>query len=665
MKFVNVVVENKSEQTDNFYTYKAPDNVEVGAKLCVPFARRKKIVDAYCVESNITPAFDESKIKEVQTVDAERSLNAEMIDTALWMKNRYGVKYFDAIKMFTVAGKRLPKETRLLDAEGNNPEYVLTDEQLVATEKINKSIQTGKQHSFLLKGVTNSGKTEVYMQAVAKALELGKTAIVLLPEIALAGQVQERFIERFGEKKVATLHSKLTTSKKLEEWMRIRNGEARIVVGARTSVFAPVENIGIIVIDEEHESTYKSDHNPKYETIDIAFKRAKTHGATLVLGSATPSIVSYYRAKQGLYELIEMNKRVGESQMPKLELVDMRAEIKSGNFGSISRQLAGEIEKSLAKKEQVILFLNRRGFSTQIMCPDCGYYMECEDCGITMTYHKNINAAVCHYCGKKHAVPNKCPECGSDFIKFVGTGTEKVEEYVKSIWQDAVVDRFDIDTAKSDADIKKTIKNFQKGKTDILVGTQILAKGLDFKNVGLVGIINADTGLNIPDYRSSERTFQLITQVSGRAGRASANSKVIIQTYEPNSDVIIDAANGDYEAFYESELLHRNIMNYPPFSDIICMCFVETKDNGNALRYAENFREAIMNMKGIPDNATVLRPREEKRRLEGNKRALFLIKAPNGSRAGYVKAYLDYKEQMKKNNADCYFEIDINPYGII
>lgn len=664
MKYINVVVENKSDQTDNFYTYQAPDDVTVGSKLTVSFARRKKPVDAYCVEDNVSPNFDLSRIKEIESFEPERSLSSEMIETALWMKKRYGVKYFDAVNMFAVSGKRKPKEEKEYNDKIIEPDYELTNEQEKAVSLINNSIEKGKQDCYLIKGVTNSGKTEVYINAAAKALELGKTAIVLLPEIALAGQVEKRFIKRFGESKVATLHSKLTTSKKLSEWLRIRSGEAKIVVGARTSIFAPLENIGVIIIDEEHEATYKSDHNPKFDTIDVAYKRAQLNNATLVMGSATPSVVSYWRAKQGIYHLIEMNERVADSEMPKLRIVDMREETKSGNFSTISRELASEIDKTLANKEQVILFLNRRGFSTQIMCPDCGYHMTCEDCGISLTYHKSNNAAVCHYCGRKYPVPKVCPDCGSKFIKFIGSGTEKVQETVSSFWKDSVVDRFDIDSAKSTAEINKMITNFQNGKTDILVGTQILAKGLDFKNVGLVGVINADIGLSIPDYRSSERTFQLITQVAGRAGRGMNKSKVLIQTYEPSSDVIVQAAHINFEEFYESELLHRTIMNYPPFSDIILVSFVQDEKHNSAIEYANTFRNQLLNMSGMPDDAKILKIREDKNKSDGKNRVSFIIKAPLGSRNGYVNAYIKFKEKMLELNANCFIEIDVNPYGI-
>lgn len=662
--FVNVVVDNKSEQTDGFYTYAASEALPIGARLSLSFGKGKKPVDAYVVESEVKPCCEESRIKEVSEYIPERSLSEEMISTALWMRKRYGVKYIDAIKMFSVPGKRY-KEEEETASEGVKPDYELTAEQRAAADRIIESVEAEEFKSFLIKGVTNSGKTEVYMSVVESVLSKGKTAIVLLPEIALAKQVEARFAKRFGKSCVATLHSKLSTSKRLKEWMRIRSGQARIVVGARTSVFAPLENIGAIIIDEEHEGTYKSDHNPKYETVDVAYKRAQEQDAVLVLGSATPSVSSYKRSQDGIYELIEMNHRVGKSEEPDIEIVDMKEEMRKGNLGLISQTLGAYIFDSLVKKEQIILFLNRRGYSTQILCSKCGTMLTCKDCGISLTYHKAENAAVCHYCGRKYPLPKSCEECGSELIKYTGAGTEKVVEEVERIWPEATVDRFDIDTAKSEKEIQNTLDAFVKGKTDILVGTQLLAKGLDFQNVGLVGIINADVSLNIPDYRSQERTYQLITQVAGRAGRAGGKSRVVIQTFEPDSEIMKNASNGDYLAFYEDEMLHRNIMNYPPYSDIILVTFTDKDENSSfAMEYAKAFRDRLKNLKDAPQGVVILPPREDYRRTDSKFRASFLIKAPSGSRAGYIKAYMELRDSMIRNASPCYVELDVNPYGI-
>ena len=661
MQYIDVVIDKKSNNTDTFYTYRAPDEVTVGARLTVPFATRKKPVDAYCIRTGVEPRISESRIKDIADCIPERSLSEEMIRTAVWMRKRYGTKYIDAVKMFTVGGKK--EVTRKIDASApQDPMFELSPEQRSAADKICGAVKASEFKAFLIKGVTNSGKTEVYMRAAEQALAMNRTVIVLLPEIALSEQVRRRFAARFGEDSVATLHSRLSTSARLREWLRIRRGEARIIVGARTSVFAPAENIGAIIIDEEHESTFKSDHNPKYDTIDIAYKRASAHNAVLVLGSATPSIVSYYRANTGVYELIRMDHRIGDSVMPELDIVDMRKELIAGNTSVLSNRLAGEIDHALARKEQVILFLNRRGYSTQILCPDCGYRMTCPDCGITLTYHKSVGGAVCHYCGRRFDIPDVCPDCGSKFIKYVGAGTEKVEETVRMLWPDANVSRFDLDTATSADDSGRVIEDFQAGRTDILVGTQILAKGLDFRNVGLVGVINADVSLNIPDYRSSERTYQLITQVAGRAGRAGGSSKVLIQTYDPDSDVIREAAEGDYDSFYEAELLHRNIMNYPPYSDIIAVGLI-SESAEEAMKYAEGFRSRLTSLRDAPEGSSVLRPRLDERKTDGKYRAGFLIKAPQGSRAGYIREYMEFRDRLIDSKSDCFIEIDVNPYS--
>lgn len=670
MKYVDVVIDNKSEYMDSFFTYMAPDYINVGDKVTIPLARKQKGAEGYVVSIDTVPGIEADKVKEIIGIDKDRSLTPEIIDTAIWMKSRYGVKYIDAIRMFDVTGKRIPHHIKEYDETKLEDEPTLSEEQKYAALDICNSIDNELGKSFLIHGVTNSGKTEVYIRAVKSAIARGKSAIVLVPEIALSSQIAERFSKRFGKEQVAIMHSKLKTSERLAEWMRIKSGEAKIVVGARTAVFAPASDIGVIIIDEEHESTYKSDHNPKFETVDVAFRRSKYHNATLVLGSATPSIVSYNRAMDGIYQLIEMKNRIGNSIMPEVQIVDMRDELRSGNSSIISRKLLASITQTVKDGDQVILFLNRRGFSTQVLCPECGYIMMCPDCDITLTYHKKENAAICHYCGRKFKIPKVCPECGNNNLSFIGTGTERLEETIEELVPNAKVERFDLDTAKNSSEIKKTLRHFNSGKTNILVGTQILAKGLDFKNVGLVGIILADSSLNIPDYRSPERTFQLITQVSGRAGREGGKSKVILQTYQPEDDTIKKAANRDYYGFYEQELAHRKNMNYPPFSDIITVIFVDKKGSkaeySSTIDHANDFRKYLLSMKNLPMGTTIYEPKLDIQRGGADRnRVFFMIKAPRGTRSGFVNAYMNYKELMIKHRSTCHIELDINPYGII
>ena len=685
MQYIDVIVDNKSEYTDSLFTYRAPDDVRRGDLVSVDFAKRKKPIDAYVIATGVEPSFSRDKIKDVSAVIKEGSLSEEAVETAAWIRDRYGVKYIEALKLFAVPRPKRTKEPSPLKLK-EAPEIELNGEQKAALKEISDSIEKGSGDVFLLKGVTNSGKTEVYMKAAEKAVETGKTAIILSPEIALSRQTEKRFKAKFGAENVAVLHSKLTSVEKYSEWKGIKEGGVKIVIGVRSAIFAPLSDIGLIVMDEEHEATYKSDRTPKYDTFDVAYKRAKAYDGTIVLGSATPSIVSYHRAKEGKYRLLELNERIGESRTPKIETVDMREEFRRGNSGVLSAKLYEGICEALEKKEQIILFLNRRGFSTEITCLDCGYRMMCDDCGIALTHHKSSNAAECHYCGRKYPLPKVCPQCGGEHISYSGAGTEKVEEKIGELFPNAKVDRFDLDTAKSQKEIDKTLGDFMAGRTDILIGTQILAKGLDFRNVGLVGIITADTTMNIPDYRSPERTFQLIMQVAGRAGRTAADSRVILQTFYPDDPVIKAAAASDYEFFYSTELQHRKTMLYPPYSDIIVISFTDRKSGGAkaahpggkadrsgmtpgrsvTMTVAEDFREKLVSMKGRPENAVIMMPKADSYGpgVAAN-RVSFFIKAPKGSRQGYIKAFLALKAFLADNKIDVYADIDINPYGMV
>ena len=439
----------------------------------------------------------------------------------------------------------------------------LTAEQSMAIKEIEES----EENLILLKGVTGSGKTEVYMRIVEKTLKEGKSAIVLVPEIALTPQMIERFKGRFGSN-VALFHSKLSDGERFDEWYRVKEGKASLIIGARSAIFLPAKNLGLIIIDEEHENTYKSDQNPKYQTKEVAEYIAKLKGCKVILGSATPTIESYYRAISGEMKLVELNHRVDNKPMPEMMLVDMREELRSGNKSLFSRRLYASMKEKLEKGEQIILFLNRRGFSTFVSCRSCGYVFHCENCDISMTYHKN-GFLVCHYCGKTKKQSNLCPKCGSKYVKFFGAGTERVEEEVRRHFKNAKILRMDVDTTRAKDSHEKIYNAFKSREADILIGTQMVSKGLDFPNVTLVGILAADMSLNVPDYRAAERSFQIITQVAGRAGRGDKEGEVIVQTYTPEHYSLQYAKKYDYEDFYEKEFTIRAMMGYPPFGRIL------------------------------------------------------------------------------------------------
>jgi len=423
---------------------------------------------------------------------------------------------------------------------------------------------------ILLHGVTGSGKTEIYLQAIERVLERGLGAILLVPEISLTPQTVERFKSRFAATRheVAVLHSHLSEGERHDEWHRIRSGAARVAIGARSAVFAPVEKLGIVIVDEEHENTYKQEETPRYHGRDLAVLRGHMEKCAVLLGSATPSLESYHHAVSGKYELLRLTQRVDDQKMPFIRIVDMRMEAKKSS-PIISDPLSKAIESRLEKKEQVILFLNRRGFSTTMLCGKCGYVHECPNCSISLTFHRAANRVVCHMCGHLAVAPTKCPGCKDPGIKYTGTGTEKVEDTVCRFFPKAVVKRMDADVMQRREAYRETLNAFRTGKIDILVGTQMIAKGLHFPNVTLVGIVNADMGLHLPDFRASERTFQLLTQVAGRAGRGDVEGEVVVQSYTPFHPAIQFARHHDFEGFYEQEIEWRQKMGQPPFTHFI------------------------------------------------------------------------------------------------
>jgi primosomal protein N' (replication factor Y) len=440
----------------------------------------------------------------------------------------------------------------------------LTAAQKEAIEPILDSIQNNLHKVFLLYGVTGSGKTEIYLQSIQDVINRGKEAIVLVPEISLTPQMVNRFKGRFGDL-VAVMHSGLSAGEKYDEWRKIQRKEVKVVVGARSAIFAPFENLGIMIIDEEHETSYKQEEMPRYHARDVAIERAVRSNCPVVLGSATPALESFARAKKGVYELLTLPSRMNEHALPAVEIIDMREELRGGNRSMFSRTLLEKLRDRLEKKQQTVLFLNKRGFSSFVMCRDCGYVVNCPNCDISLTYHRVTEQMKCHYCGYEGRVPAACPECGSEHIRYFGTGTQKVEEELGKILPEARVIRMDVDTTSRKGSHERLLTDFQEGKADILLGTQMIAKGLDFPNITLVGVLSADTMLHLPDFRSSEKTFQLLTQVSGRAGRHELPGEVVIQTYTPEHYSIEFSGKQDYDLFYNQEMMVRKIHKYPPF----------------------------------------------------------------------------------------------------
>lgn len=486
------------------------------------------------------------------------------------------------------------------DGISNYKRVNLTDKQRLVSDTIISSF--GKSDTFLLYGVTGSGKTEVYMDVIEKAINNGKSAIMLVPEIGLTPQIVGKFISRFGNV-ISVLHSKLSDSERYDEYRKITNGESKIVIGTRSAIFVPFNNIGVIIIDEEHTSSYKQDNNPRYSAINVAEWRSKYHNCPLVLGSATPSLESFAKAGNHVYKLLSLTERAGGSVLPNVNIVDMKEEVKKGNF-ILSDILKNKIGEVLDRGEQAIILLNRRGYSSTISCKECGYVYKCPNCDITYTYHKSSNNLKCHYCGYSMVLPNKCSICGSDNLKDYGLGTEKLEETLNSLYKAKIV-RMDVDTTSKKGQHQKIIDDFGEHKYDILIGTQMIAKGLDFPLVTLVGVVSIDSSLTSPDYRASENTFQLLSQVSGRAGRSENKGEVIVQTFNPDHYAITLAKNHDYIDFYKEEMKIRKMLKYSPYYYMVLVS-ITSKDYELGFKEANKIGSYIRN--NISSDSIVLGP---------------------------------------------------------
>jgi primosomal protein N' (replication factor Y) len=628
-----VIVDIAASETDKIYDYLCDENIVAGARVRAPFGgkyvtgfvMRVKENSDYPMEKlkKVLPSLDElpalnseclalagkltaryrvpkalalrlflptemrtGKVRELMRNYAELCVPFEEITLPKTAKNQMGAAEYlrdngksecaivNGIFPAGIAGLekkgyvRITKEQILRDPyktlPSENALHILTPDQKRAVE----TVETDARTVQLLHGVTGSGKTEIYLTLIAKCLREGKSSIFLVPEISLTPQMLSQLRARFG-KNAAILHSGLSAGERFDEWWRLRTGEAKIAIGARSAIFAPLENLGVIIIDEEHDASYASESAPRYNTFDVALLRAKKNGCKLVLGSATPAVETYKRASEGEFSLIKLDKRINQRPLPEILIADMRREVRRGNNSSFSSALKEEMEKCLAGGKQAILFLNRRGYSQTVICKECGYVAKCEACDVSLTYHRDEDCLKCHYCGAKYGMLSACPDCGGHKLSYAGTGTQRIVSELQKLYPTARILRMDNDTTSGKEGHYKILKTFAEKKADILVGTQMIAKGHDFPAVTLVGILDADMSLHFSDYRSGERTFQLLTQVAGRSGRAGEQGKVVLQTFDPENEVLRYAVAYDYQGFYDNEISLRAAMAFPPFSKIV------------------------------------------------------------------------------------------------
>ncbi len=637
--FANVIIDQDSKALDKVFEYRIPNElkIEKGMRVLVPFGTR--ILQGFVVDINENCEYDANKIKRIiSVVEDFACIKPEMLDLMKFMCKKYHLRLTSVLRLFIPSQMRegkvkeiFEKKCKIKDDEakirGQKQQAIynylkengeedfsllkekfgysalnsLIQKDIVAIEKYQvkrtpytsnvkdkkvvlnlmqqRAVESIKNSGvYLLHGVTGSGKTEVYMNLISKVLKEGKNAIMLVPEISLTPQVLASFKARFGES-IAILHSGLSVGERFDEWKRIFLGEANVVIGARSAIFAPIENLGIIIIDEEHEQSYNSESNPRYETIEVAKFRSKYNVCPLVLGSATPSIDSYQKAVKGEYSLLELPVRANGRELPKIQIIDMMMEIRTGNSGIFSKQLIADLSDVVNRKKQAMIFINRRGYSSFMMCRECGYVAKCKDCDVSLVYHKEDKKLKCHYCGKQYKVLDVCPNCKSERIKEGAVGTERVVAELNKLFPDVKVLRMDNDTTSKKNAHAKILEEFKKSKPGILVGTQMIAKGHDFEDVVLVGIVDADQSLYQSDYRSTERCFQLITQVSGRAGRSKDEGKVVLQIYSPRHYTYKFVANYDYKGFFKKEINLRQTANFPPFTKIIRILFSHSDEN--------------------------------------------------------------------------------------
>lgn len=659
--YANVILEINVFKNKTF-TYSIPSNLKIkrGCRVHIPFGSRQ-------VNGIVLDIYDELKEKIetkdiIEVIDNEPLINDEQIHLMHYMRNNYLCSYLDSYKVMMPSMLKLTKNNSTIKKDKyyfikelkettskaeNNIIYLFDNKEFIKSNEIKnkkalnsliekgiidykeeevyrlkydidikdkkiltdnqqliyKNIIDSNESIFLLRGITGSGKTEIYMEVIEDVIKEGKQAIVLVPEISITTQLVDRFKSRFKDK-VALFHSGLSDGERYDEWRKIKRGEVDMVVGARSAIFAPFSNLGLIVMDEENDDSYKQENNPRYSTIDIALERTKYNNSKLLLGSATPSLESYARAKTNKYQLLELLERINNKDLPKVNIIDMKYEMKKGNLilSSIAKE---KIIEKINKKEQVMILMNRRGYSNYVICSECGEVIKCPNCDISLTFHKNTNNLKCHYCNYQISFPNTCKKCNSKYLSLKGKGTEKIEEILESTFKNVRVVRMDSDTTSTKNSHERIVKDFNDYKYDILLGTQMIAKGLDFSNVTLVVVIDADSSLYIADYRSSERTFSLLTQVSGRAGRKDKEGEIIIQTFNPNHYAIKLVENHDYLSFYNNEMIIRKKLYYPPFCFIVA---VRILSNDYELGYKEINKINTMLKNNLDSKSILLGP---------------------------------------------------------
>ena len=595
---------------NRIFHYSLPIELEserlVGRRVVAPFGTKERI--GYIVDSLTKLGLKGLKMID-EIVDKEPLISTHLLELARWISKYYVCSLGQALdtilphnfRPVKLREKIKEQEPKVFSA------FIPSPQQKRILKPIQNNIKEKEFGVFLIHGVTDSGKTEVYLQAIAQAQEVGRQSIFLVPEISLTPQFLSIFEERFGSSRIGLWHSRLSQGERYRTWQSAYQGKIDVMIGARSAIFAPFPNLGLIIIDEEHDTSYKQEKRPLYHTRELAEKRAELERATLILGSATPSLEAFYRALTGVkpYRLLTLPERIYEKSLPSIDVVDMREELrKRNNQGILSLKLSEAITERLKRGEQIILFLNRRGYSTFILCRECGFVLKCANCNVSVVYHFDEKKVKCHYCNHHDEAPRFCPKCGSRKIRYFGTGTEKVEQIVKKMFSRAKVMRMDIDTMHYRFAAQKIFNAFRQRKVDILVGTQLVAKGWDFPDVTLVGIISADTALNLPDFRSAERTFALIMQVGGRSGRGPKGGEVIVQTYNPSHYSIKMALKHNYRAFYEREIEFRKELNYPPITNLVII-LVKGKDEEKVIAASENIGSLL---KREINQATILGP---------------------------------------------------------